>query len=217
MKRVVAACHGLALFALLAVAVSGCLFRGDPEPERVVPPEYPFPVSEDQAIANFRAAYVSMDIADYRSALHPDYVFIFRPQDVLPGMSDRFTCADELAVAENMFSGLPIQRPGDTAIPAISSIRFTTLNRVGAWTDVGSSSPDFLGTRRGLYEFALTFSRPNANTIIVSGQQEFYVTARDSLVDGVVKPFCQLRGQRDLSIGRKIADPSWGELKGMYR
>ncbi len=187
---------------LVALAGTGCLFSpdnsDDPPPP---PPVIPFPDSEDQLIANFKTAYTSMRIDDYRPVLHPQYVFILRPEDVPPGESDRFTYAEELAVAENMFSGQPIERPGDSPVPAISAISIAALDRQGTWIDVGSSDPDFPNTRRGLYLIQLTFSRAGANTIIVNGQQEFYVTSRDSLVNGVTKPYFQLRGQRDLTTG----------------
>jgi hypothetical protein len=187
---------------LVALSGSGCIFSPDndtnPPPP---PPVIPFPGSEDQLIANFKTAYTSMRIDDYRPVLHPDYVFILRAADVSPGESDRFTYAEELAVSENMFSGLPIERPGDTTVPAISSISIAVLNLIGEWLDVGSSDVDFPNTRSALYEVQLTFSRAGANTIIVNGQQEFYVTSQDSLVNGETRQYFQLRGQRDRTIG----------------
>jgi len=188
---------------LVAMAGSGCLFSPDNDSKPPPPPPViPFPDSADQLIANFKTAYTSMKIDDYRPVLHPQYVFILRPEDVPLGESDRFTYAEELAVAENMFSGLPIPRPGDTAVPAISSIAIATLDRQGTWSDMGPSDPDFPNTSRGLYLIQLTFSRADANTIIVNGQQEFYVASKDSLVGGVTKQYFQLRGQRDLTIGK---------------
>ncbi|MHB8080144.1 MAG: hypothetical protein ACYDIE_12925 [Candidatus Krumholzibacteriia bacterium] len=192
----------LAPLLLLSLAGAGCLFSPDNTKPPVVPPaEMPFPSTEDLLIANFKTAYTSMKIDDYRPVLSPQYVFILRPEDVLPGESDRFTYAEELAVAENMFSGLPIDHGGGNVVPAISGISIAVLDRQGEWSDVGASDPDFPNTRRGLYLIQLTFSRADANTIIVNGQQEFYVTSRDSLVDGVTKPYFQLRGQRDLTTG----------------
>lgn len=185
---------------LVALAGSGCLFSPDNDTQPPPPPPViPFPDSADQLIANFKTAYTSMRIDDYRPVLHPDYVFILRPEDVPLGGSDRFTYAEELAVTENMFSGLPIERPGDTTVPAISSISIAVLNRLGIWIDVGPSDTNFPNTRKGLYEIQLTFSRADANTIIVNGEQEFYVASRDSVVNGVTRQYFQLRGQVDLT------------------
>lgn len=216
MKRAAVPCLGLVV--LLTIAAAGCLFSPDPKTHEVPPlPVAPFPDTPDQLMANFKTAYTGLAIADYRSVLHPGYVFIFRLQDLLPGASDRFTCAEELAVAVKMFSGLPIERPWGMTLPAISSIQFTTLNRAGPWTEVGLEDPDFPNTNRALFEIQLTFSRADANTIIVTGLQEFYVSARDSLVDGVLKPFYQLRGQRDLSGDSKgVEGDSWGAVKCLY-
>ncbi len=210
----------LALAVLTVIGLSGCLFdphhyRSDPPPPP--PPPMPFPASEDQAIANFKTAYTGMKVDDYGAGLHPQYVFILRPEDVLPGESDRFTCAEELALAAKMFSGLPIERPGDSPVPAIAAISISALERQAAWAEVGSSDPDFANTRRGVYTIQLSFSRAGANTIIVSGQQEFYVTSRDSTVNGVTWPYFQLRGQRDLTIGQKTETFSWGSVKNLYR
>ena len=215
MKRVVAACLGLVV--VLTIAAAGCLFSPEPKTnEDPLPPGPPFPDTPDQLMANFKTAYTGLEIVPYRLALHPDYVFIFRPEDVPPGASGRLICAEELAVAENLFSGLPIERPGDTTIPAISAISIALLNRLGDWTDVGPDDQDFPNTRRGLYAIQLTFSRVDANTIIVNGQQEFYVVSRDSTVSGVTKPYFQLRGQRDLTNWLKTENDSWGVVKFLY-
>ncbi len=186
---------------LLAVLTgSGCLFSPDNDTQPPPPPPViPFPDSEDQLIANFKTAYTSMNIDNYRPVLHPDYLFILRAEDVPPGGSDRFTYAEELAVTENMFSGLPIERPGDTTVPAISSISIAVLNRLGIWIDVGPSDTNFPNTRKGLYEIQITFSRPDANTIIVNGEQEFYVASRDSVANGLTRQYFQLRGQVDMT------------------
>jgi hypothetical protein len=216
MKRAAVPCLGLVV--LLTIGAAGCLFSPDPKTHEVpLPPAPPPPDTPDQLMANFKTAYTGLDIADYRLVLHPDYVFIFRLRDVLPGASDRFTCAEDLAVAEKMFSGLPIERPGDMTLPAISSIQFTTFNRAGPWTEVGLEDPDFPNTKRALYDIELTFSRAGANTIIVNGQQEFFVASRDTVVSGVAKQYCQLQGQRDLSGESKgVEGDSWGAVKCLY-
>ena len=56
-----------------------------------------------------------------------------------------------------------------------------------------------------------------ANTVIVYGQQEFYVSSQDSVVSGVTKQYYRLRGQRDLTIGSKTETTSWGGVKNLYR
>ena len=91
------------------------------------------------------------------------------------------------------------------------------LTRSQSWSDVATTDPVFPSTKKGLYEIQIAFARAGYNTIIITGQQEFFVGARDSLVNGVVKPFYQLRGQRDLSNGTKTEQSSWGNVKSLYR
>lgn len=215
MKRGTASYLGVVV--LLTITASGCLFSPEPKTHDLPPLLVdPLPDTPDQLIANFKTAYTGLEIAPYRRALHPDYVFIFRPEDVPLGGSGRLTRAEELAVAANMFSRLPLERPGDTPVPAISGIAISVLNRLAAWTDAGPSDPDFPNTKRALYEIQISFTQSPQFTLIVTGQQEFYVASRDSTVNGETKRYFQLRGQRDLSDGRKIAESSWGELKRLY-
>ena len=187
----------------LAFAGSGCIFSPNTPPAPPPPPvTVPLADTPDQLMANFKTAYSGMKIDDYRTVLHPQYQFILRAADVPAGQSDRFTYAEELHVAENMFSGNAVQKPDGTTAPGISSITVAVLTRSQPWSDVGASDPDFPLTKRSLYEIQISFARAGYNTIIVTGSQEFFVSARDSLLTGGVhKPFYQLRGQRDLSNG----------------
>lgn len=216
MKRVAVACLGLA--GLLTIAAAGCLFSPDPKSHEDPPlPATPFPDSPDQLMANFKVAYVSRQIDDYRTVLGPNYEFIMKPEDVAPGASDRFDCAEEMTVAANMFSGEAMQPPDSPAVPGILGISIPILQRQGSWIAMSASDPDFPLTQKGLYAVQVDFAREGGSTIIVTGLQEFYVSARDSLVDGVLKPYYQLRGQRDLSGSSKgVEDDSWGAVKCLY-
>jgi hypothetical protein len=217
MRRVIVG--GFVFVALLGLGAAGCFFSPDrahddpPAP----PPGPPWPDTPDQLIANFKAAYDSMALGDYGAALHPQYQFILQAADVLPGEADRFTRAEELQVATNMFSGHPVEKPDGTTAPGISAIVLAVLTRSTPWTDMGAAAPDFPLTKRALYDIQISFARAGYNTIIVIGQQEFFVSVRDSLVHGVVKPYCQLRGQRDLSYGNKNEMNTWSRVKNLYR
>jgi hypothetical protein len=209
----------LGLIVLLAVSMSGCLFSPEHKKDPPVPPPLiPFADTPDQLMVNFKAAYGGMKIDDYRAVLAPNYQFILRAADVPAGQSDRFTFAEEMHIAENMFSGNAVQKPDGTTAPGISGITVAVMTRTQTWADVGATDPDFPLTKRGLYEIQISFARAGYNTIIVTGSQEFFVSVRDSMVNGVAKPFCQLRGQRDLSNGTKATEmSSWGGVKSLYR
>jgi hypothetical protein len=190
-----------ALAALLALAASGCIFSPDDDGGGggTPPPPRPFPDSADQVMANFRSAYTAMDIDYYNDVLHNDYRFLFKPEDAASLPTSFYTKAEEMEATENMFSGEAHQRPDGGSEPGISGITIGTWIRQGLWTDIGPNDPDFPNTRRAVYEVALDFARAGFSTIQVRGQQEFYVSSRDSLVNGVTLQFYQVRGQRDLT------------------
>jgi hypothetical protein len=214
MKR--ASVIGLVLAVLLALSASGC--SDSPWSDPTPPPPPPPPDTPDVLMTRFKAAYGGMKIDDYRTVLASNYQFILRAADVPAGQSDRFTFADELHIAENMFSGNAVQKPDGTTAPGISSITVSVLTRSQPWAYVGASDPDFPLTQHSLYEIQISFARAGFNTIIVTGQQEFFVSWRDTVVNGVTKPFYQLRGQRDLSNGTKATEmSSWGGVKSLYR
>jgi hypothetical protein len=176
--------------------------------------EEPFPDTPDKVIQNLRAAYQGMSIDIYRHVLHPSFVFHFLQYDIdnlnLP--TDHFTRAQDLTSTESMFSGLPV---GD--VPAVGSINWSVLERQGVWET--SSNPEYPDAQRGLFHFAISITRPGATTLIFGGQQEFYVTSRDSMVDGSPTPYWQLLGQVDLSdifVSRGIEQATWGTVKHLY-
>ncbi len=193
----------IALGALMATA--GCIFSPDTPSDKPQPPPPPprFAGSADSLMANFKDAYSGMDIEKYREVLHTDFRFIFNPIDVtrlnLP--TSFITRAEDIATTTNMFSGNTIIKPApEDPVPGVSKITITQLDRVGVWTDIGADDPDFPNTERAVYNLEMNIYRvDNATTFLIRGQQEFYVSHRDSTVSGQVKPYYQLRGQRDLT------------------
>ncbi len=174
-----------------------------------------FPDTPDKVIQNLRSAYQQMNIDAYRHILHPNFVFKFQQYDIdnlnLP--SDHFTREEDLASTENMFSG---QIVGE--VPAVGSISWPMLEGISVWET--SYNPEYPNSQRRLYSFAINITRPGATTLIFHGQQEFYVTSRDSMVDGSPTPYWQLLGQVDLSdtgVARGTEDATWGVIKWLYR
>ncbi len=191
----------LLLAALLGVTLfgaAGCLFSPDDDvtPPPPPPPVLQFPDTPDKLMANFRTAYSTMDIDAYDDVLHPDFRFLFKPEDAATLPTSFYIKAEELQVARNMFSGDAIVRPEGT-VPGISSITIHTMDRQGVWSDVGPSDPEFPNTQRALFQVAIDFARTGDSTIQVTGATEFYVSSRDSLHNGAVRPYYQIRGWRD--------------------
>ena len=173
-----------------------------------------FPDTPDKVIQNLREAYENMDIDTYRHALHPNFVFKFQQYDIdnlnLP--SDHLTREEDLLSTVNMFSGRPV---GD--VPGVILISWPVLERQSIWET--SYNPEYPDAQRGLFHFAINITCPGATTIVITGQQEFYVTSRDSIVAGSPTPYWQLLAQIDLSdIGmpRGTENATWGGVKWLY-
>jgi len=193
---------------LLFLGSTGCIFSPDDEtlpPPPPPPPSYVFPDTENRLMDNFKEAYGRLDIDEYRNILHTDYKFFFQDHDIttLGLISDHLNRDDDLDATTNMFSGEPIPNPGalegePNPIPAISDIEVSLLEREGTWGQ--SFHPEFPNARRALFRIELSIARPGSRTISITGRQEFYVVARDSVQsDSTTKDYFQLLGQVDMS------------------
>jgi hypothetical protein len=208
------ACCLLAAGLLLA---AGCSDDDDPTaPPPPVPGE--FADSPDQLMVNYRDAYASLDSLDYAATLAPGFRFMFSSADIADRelLTDHMNRTEELNSAYNKFSGELVDQPG--AIEAgISDILFERLEPVDGWSDADSAS-GFPGARRRAYLVSITMERPGNASLVIEGQQEFFVQGRDSLVDGATRTFFQLVGQRDLTVAAGKADQvrTWGNVKLAY-
>jgi hypothetical protein len=203
------------LAALLPLA--GCSDNPVTPPPPPVPGE--FPDTPDQLMANFQAAYGDLDSLAYAATLAPGFRFLFSPADITDRdlLTDHMTRAEELQSAYNQFSGEMVEQPGAIEA-AISAILFTRLEAVDGWTAADAAS-GFAGAQRRLYAVEISIERPGNSTLIIAGQQEFFLTSRDSTgSDQVVRPYFQLLGQRDLTAaaGKTEQALSWGRIKLAY-
>jgi hypothetical protein len=176
----------------------------------------PWPASEDSLIALFREAYTGKDLAAYLSLLDDGYVFQFQPADIdhLGLTSSYLDRAAEEDIATNMFSGQPA--PGGQ--PAIGEIRWPVLEGVGSWED--SYNPHHSGCQRRVFNILMEIDRPGDITLIIGGQQDFYVAPCDTILpDGSAATAWRLQGQADLSysIPKGTESPTWGWVKATYR
>lgn len=193
----------MAAAALLALGAAGCIFSPDDggDDRRPPPPPVPFPDTPDQLIENFKAAYTEMDVAKYRDVLHTDFRFLFTSEDIQRALfpTDPYNRDQELEIADNIFSGRPGQDHTGAQVLGISQIQMPLFNPLGPWSQTGPTDPEFPNSQRKLYQVEINFIKSDNSRISVRGQQEFYVVARDSVVNGVTRSFYQLRGQRDLT------------------
>ncbi len=213
----------IAIAAVVLLLAAGCddqeLGVDRPPPPPPPPPPIPFPVTPDTLMTNFKVAYTSMDIDLYRKALHGYFRFLFNPEDVvrlsLPSAS--MNAAADLASTYNMFSGNSFQRPDQTVAPGVAQIQFVQFDRTSPWVPQDSAS-DFPNSESAFFKVEIHIVRVGeASTLVIVGQEQFYVSRRDSVYNGLPMPYYQLVGQRDLSTVKTIAHTTWGGVKYLYR
>ena len=224
------------LMILLPVAAlmlfgAGCIFSPEPDPIEKPPVVTQFPDTADKLMDNFKVAYSNMQYEKYQEVLHANFRFLFKPEDAVGLPDDVLIRDEELAIASNMFSGLPLPQPDGPPVPGITLITIFVLNRKEAWAPVEASAPNFYepedaehgryASLQATFEVEMRIERDVGGPLQVAGDTVFFVAARDSLVGGVLRPYYQLRGQRDLtrSTGGKLRpaeDTSWGSVKNMY-
>jgi hypothetical protein len=158
---------------------------------------YVFPDTRDKLMANFQSAYSGRDIEGYEHVVHSDFIFLLQPHDVdLHNLSeDYLDRQQELAIAQNMFSGNPVEGP-DGPVPGISQIELRDLEPLTTWHMI--SSGEFAGASRRVYDVEIAMQRPGAGGITIEGPTDFYLSSREStLADETVRQYWQLRGQND--------------------
>jgi hypothetical protein len=192
---------GLLLLMMLLLASGGCIFSPDDTggDNPVEPPVgLPFPDTPDKLIANFKTVYSAMDINRYRDEiLSPDYTFVLQAETVEEfQLSDNiYEYADEVAIADKMFSGQP-----NLQDRVLSAIEIQTLQPQGAWLPVPANDPyfgGFPGARFRNYSLLFYFNMQGDFRYEVRGDQLFYVTADTVMHNGVMTPRYKLLGQLD--------------------
>ncbi|MBK7189500.1 MAG: hypothetical protein IPH86_12650 [bacterium] len=174
-------------------------------------------------MANFQLAYETMDYDEFLHLLHPDCVTILQPSTValFPSLGPTLDVTEERRIHERMFSRNDVTDPNGALVPGVQSIAFQTFARQGTWGTSSGTDP-IPDTWCALYDVVVLFDHGALYaTSKVQGTIRFYVTARDSIVGGVTKPYYRMRGQLDLTqdmkAGLATESSSWGEVKARYR
>jgi len=207
------------LFFLAMISLCALICGCSDEEEITGPTPGPpgsFPGTPEQVMVNFQDAFSSRDLAALLDIIHPDFRFHLTQADVdrFPLPTDHLNAYEERVAAENMFSGEIVIHPGGAISAAISAIHFDVFQPLASAWNVSPADSLFPGSLRRLYNIDLSIERPGNTTLRIRGQQEFYVTSRDStLDDGTTGTFHQLVGQRDfsdLSASLTTTAGSWG-------
>jgi hypothetical protein len=196
----------LLVLTLALAAGGGCIFS--PKPDK--PCEGPdcgggtplvWPDTPDKLMGNFQIVYEQTDFANFARMLHPQYVTILQEStyNQFPDVGFTLDLEEELRIHERMFSKQDVTDPEGRLVPGIQSIAFRTFQRQGAWSD-SPPNDQIPNARFALYEVQFLFDRGAGHTILkVEGSIKFYVVARDSMLNGVPKPYYRMRGQVDLT------------------
>lgn len=192
-----------------------------------VGPPVVFPDTPDKLMANFQLIYEEMHFGEFFKVLHPLHVMFLQESTTnqFPDVGATLDLEEELRIAERMFSHLDVTDPEGSLVPGVQAIDFQTFQRQGSWT-VSPANDLIPNTQFALYEAVILLDRGAGHTILkVQGAIKFYASSRDSVVDGVIRPYYRLRGQVDLTDSKAIPSvlakatevQSWGTVKAMFR
>jgi len=195
----------LAAVVIMSIMATGCIFSPDPGDNGGGGgggggTTVPFASSEDILMENFRLAYETMDFNIYRDMLDRRFLTFLQTSTTaqFPDVGTTLDVAEELRIAERMFSGNALTDPLGALVPGISNISFDLFQQNGTWTDTGVNDV-VPNASFALYDVVFLFDRGANSTLRVQGQIKFYVTSRDSLHNGVHRPYWQMIGQQDLT------------------
>ncbi len=195
----------LAGFALL-VATTGCIFSPDDDPgddPPPPPPVLPFPGSPDVLMANFQTIYETMNYEEYRKIMHPDFLTILQEETIIdfPDVGTTLDVNEELRIHERMFSGDSLEDPDGNLVPGVNNISFSNFRALDAW--IVSPGDDIIPNAEWApFDVDFLFDRGEGfSTLKVEGTIKFYVASRDSMHEGTVQKYYQMRGQVDLTNG----------------
>lgn len=180
----------------------------------------PFPNTPNQLMENFVTAYEDMDLGQYRDEiLSPDYTFVLQAETVeefdLP--DNLYDHADELAIAERMFTGQPNSNGS-----VLADIEIQVLHPEGTWLPVPASDPYFGGYPGAIfrnYSLLFYFNIQGDFRYEIYGNQLFYVSVETIMHDGVLTPRYLLLGQLDQTsywLNKATESMTWSSVKALW-
>ena len=174
------------------------------------------PVTPDDLMADFFAAYAGRDSSRYDLMLHPD--FEYRYKDTF-GVVQTFERADELRCAGHIFSGTAgLNSQGDPYAP-VTRLDVTYSLYGGEWTTLTPSDPDFVDipdARMGIFTVLLEARVPYVNLIHSTLEKIIVVPAEAGSDDAPVTRWILYSQQEMGGWPLKSAPRLWSELKLDY-
>ncbi len=198
--------HALRILAVLAFlgAMAGGCFDSETSPNTPDPAvsEYPFPDTAEQLMANVRAAYQDMDIAEYAFTLHEDFVFLFSSECLIAPDGCAYTREEDLLHTGRLLGGeTGYDQAHDRVLPAVRDIEFVEFENLTGWSEVSPEEPGFPGGMKAMYAVTalLTLNTADDNSYGIDALQVFYLKQEMGTAPGGDSRLrFYLMGQRDL-------------------
>lgn len=192
---------------------------GSPQPEVGLP----FPDTPEQLVANLEAVYEAKDAGGLMDLYSEDFLFILKESTTadFPEMGTFLDTVEEQRIHQKMFAGEDGTTAEGSPCKPISTIEWNAPIQTSGWE---TSPPDdpIPGVTSALFAVIALFNRVGDYTLEVKGLVKFYVTSRDSLHDGVVRPYHQFRGMWDFTEDKGkdatgLEGNSFGAVKALFR
>jgi len=211
----------IALVTLILTLLAGCKDNKrvccDPPPP---PLGLPFPDSPAKLMANFQTIYEIMDYAGCQDLLAPDYQMILRSSTTVdfPELGATLDYTEEMGIADHMFSGADGHDAEGYLMDPISTTIMQDPEQLTGW-DVSPSDDPIPDTDSALFNVDMDFFRAGDHSLNVFGQLKVYISARDSLYQGEVRPYYQIAGIWDLTDdgGKGTESTCFGYVKALFR
>jgi len=208
------------ILSLVLIAAAGCK---DEDPVAPVPPgpTIPFAGSPEQAMANFRTAYETLDPDLFATLLSPDFEMFLQPEtiDQFPDVGQTLDRDEMLRIHERMFSGEDQTDPNGAFVPGLASITFGVFTPLDEW-QTSLPGDEVPGALFAPYQLEFLCSRGQAYSQVHEvGPARFYVAARDSLFEGEVRDYYELVGIVDQTLGsyKATEQECWGSFLALFR
>ncbi len=174
----------------------------------------------DGLMQAFRGAHQEMDAKTLSQMLHPDFRMLLQPRTQLdfPELGPELDRAEEIAIAENMFSGQSGTDDQGRFVAPVSSIDFRLLEQKGAWAD-SDGGGGFPNTQTALFDVEFLFFRKEFATTSVMGIVKFFAAGKDTTINGTHQTYWNMIGQQDFTgnLVKGIEATPWGSMKALYR
>lgn len=210
---------GLAILVALLLLVS--CSDDDPVTPAPEPPgsSLPFPDTPEQLMANFAAAYETMDAEEIGYLLAPEFQLFLKDATVeeFPVLGPTLDRDDMAVFHGRMFAGESGRDAQGNLTNPISTIELMEPVQLTEWgpTLAGDHLP---GVPSALFEVSLAFMRAGDKTLRSEGQIRFFLSERDSLHQGVVQSCFRLAGMADFTESAKDNENvAYGSVLSLFR